>query len=177
MKSRREQRKVNRKVNRKFKKKMPPMRGLDMSIYVNIARQDPKIWRIFSVLNRDFAAVFNRSSFSETFPDVVFSDIVDHKFLKSKNLGNRSMEVCKCGKTSKHIPTLYGDSDSVFVTTNMYGHTFNLRLQPAAERAYVTITSNTPAPFADNDSMMRSFRDSLKREAKSRQPQNFNKRR
>lgn len=165
MKSRRER----RKEIRKFKKKMPPMRGLDMSIYVNIARQDPTVWRVFSVLNREFAAVFNRASFSATFPDVVFSDIVDHKFLKLKDF---RMRVCKCGKISKRIPTLYGDSDSVFVTTNMYGHTFNLQLQRADERieqVHITLPDGSPpAPFVDV-----ARRQAFER----RQPQNFNKRR
>lgn len=172
MKSRRER----RKEIRKFKKKMPHMRGLDMNFrflilsrIVNIARQDPKVWRIFSVLNREFAAVFNRASFSVAFPDVVFSDIVDHNFLKLKD---PRMRICKCGKISKRIPTLYGDSDSVFVTTNMYGHTFNLQLQPVAEnveQVRITLPSeNPPPPFADV-----ARRQAFDR----RQPQNFNKRR
>lgn len=158
MRSRKERRKI----------KIPPMRGLDMNLCINIAKQDPRVWRTFSLVDRQFASVFNRTTFAIQFPNVIFSDIVDHNFLKFKDL---RIKKCKCGKINKRIPTLYGDSDSLFIPLR-YGFmigTIMDRLEQTDNVVHIPLPSNRPpAPFIDN---------SRRQTFQNRQPQNYNKRR
>lgn len=89
------------------KKKHTFVGNMDMSLFVNIARQEPKVWRLFSIINHDFSKIFNRASFSVNFPGIKFEDIVDHKYKTIDHV------FCKCGKMMRYF--IGGSVDEIYM--------------------------------------------------------------
>lgn len=158
----------------------------DMNIFINIAKQDPQVWRLFSMVSRSFAEVFNRTSFDARFPGV-WSLNMCHRFKSNRNV------FCMCQEYARYV---YGaDPDTLYLNRSytdihripFYNGPRDVLIGPD-NRVVVPTIEDASAFVSKVNAHTQRQRQSQKYEQKQLQnfnkhrnvqgrPQNFNKRR